>query len=432
MRSRYPGRSWFAGLCLAWVVLVHGPLADSSHGADWTQFRGPKGIGISDETGLPQEWSDKKNIAWKAELPGHGSSSPIVLGDRVFVTCYSGYGLSEDQPGDIQQLTRSLLCLSRQDGKLMWQMDVAAELPEESFDSFQTLHGYASSTPATDGEQVFVFFGRSGVVAHDLQGKQAWRVSVGTNVHDWGSGTSPVLFKNLVIVNASVESDALVALDKKDGHEVWRAEGIQSAWNTPLLVDVAGGDPELVISSQGQVRAYNPASGEPLWTCDGIQDYVCPSVTAHEGVVFVIGGRGTPGLAVRAGGRGDVTSSHILWSMPKGSNVSSPVYHDGYFYWAQESDGIIFCADAKSGELVYQQRLKPRPGMIYASAVAADGKLYFVSREAGTFVVAAGRKFKLLAHNRIASDKSIFNGSPAVSQGQLFLRSDRFLYCIGK
>ncbi|HXT58809.1 MAG TPA: PQQ-binding-like beta-propeller repeat protein, partial [Pirellulales bacterium] len=167
------------------------------------------------------------------------------------------------------------------------------------------------------------------------------------------------------------------------------------------------------------------------WHCSGIEDYVCPSVIAHDGVVYAIGGRGKPGVAVPAGGEGDV-SDKILWKTPKGSNVSSPVYHDGYLFWVSESKGVAYCIDAKTGEAVYEERIEPRPDRIYASPVAADGKIYYVSRDKGVYVLAAKPEYELLAHNVIAGDPSIFNASPAVSDGQLLLRSDTHLYCIGK
>jgi len=406
-------------------------LALAAAGADWPQFRGPGGVGESSEQGLPETWSDDENIVWKTALPGHGASSPITYGDRIYLTAYSGYGLSEEQPGEMNDLERQVVCLDRASGKIVWTQPIETLLPEQPYQGFQALHGYASSTPATDGERLYVFFGKSGVFAFDLNGKPLWRTSLGEKIHNWGSATSPVLYKNLVIVNASVESGALVALDKSNGEEVWRTPGMIAAWNSPLLVDLPGGGVDLVISVKGQLRGFDPETGNERWHCAGIEDYVCPSVIAHDGIVYAIGGRGRPGLAVAAGGEGDVTDK-ILWKTPKGSNVSSPVFHDGYLYWASESQGVAYCVDAKSGNTVYAERIEPRPDRIYASPVVADGKIYYVSRDKGAYVLPARPEYKLLAHNVIASDESIFNASPAVSDGQLLLRSDKYLYCIGK
>jgi outer membrane protein assembly factor BamB len=243
-----------------------------------------------------------------------------------------------------------------------------------------------------------------------------------------------LLYKDLVIVNASVESGAIVALDKLTGKEAWRADGIRGSWNTPVLVDVPGGETELVVCVPMTVLGLDPATGKRFWRSQGIPDggYVCPSVVAHEGIVYAIGGRTNTALAVRAGGRGDVTSTHELWRTNKGSNVCSPVYHDGYLYWVHERSGIANCLNATTGQAVYQERLTPRPGVVYASALLADGKLYVVSQHEGTFVLAAKPEFELLAHNTFADDDSRTNASPAVSNGQLLLRTDSNLYCIGQ
>jgi outer membrane protein assembly factor BamB len=327
-------------------------------------------------------------------------------------------------------LERRVVCLDRKQGEIIWQTTAKTLLPEQAYQGFQSLHGYSSSTPATDGERLYVFFGKSGAFAFDLDGKQLWHADVGSKTHGWGSATSPVLYQNLVIINASVESGALVALDKETGNEVWRTPGMVAAWNTPLLVDLPGGRIDLVISVKGQLLGFDPATGKERWHSRGIDDYVCPSVIAHDGVIYAIGGRGRPGLAVPAGGEGDV-SDKILWTTQAGSNVSSPVYHDGYLYWVSESKGIAYCINAKTGEAVYEKRMEPRPDRIYASPVLADGKIYYVSRNNGAFVVAAKPEYELLAHNVIKSDDSVFNASPAVNNGQLLLRSDKRLYCIG-
>jgi outer membrane protein assembly factor BamB len=398
--------------------------------ADWLQFRGPGGLGVAPDQGLPATWSATENIVWKTDLPGPGGSSPIVVGSKIFLTCYSGYGIPGEKASAMDALKRHLVCLDRASGKVLWTSDVASELPETPYQGYQALHGYSSGTPVSDGQNIYVFFGKTGVFAFDLNGKQLWQASVGTRIHGWGSGTSPVLSGDLVIVNASVESGALVALHKKTGKQVWTARGMQSSWNTPVLVNV-GGRQELVVSVSGRLLAFEPQTGAPLWTCHGVDDYVCPSVIGHEGVIYAIGGRSNTAVAVRAGGKGDVTKTHTLWRLNRGSNVSSPVYHDGHLYWASESRGIVYCVDAKKGEVVYEERLKPTSDRIYASPVVADGKLFYVSRNRGAYVLAAKPEFQFLAHNTIAGDTSVFNGSPAITDGQLLLRSDRCLYCIG-
>ena len=400
--------------------------------ADWPQFRGPGGLGVAADKSLPATWSDNANIAWKTDLPGSGSSSPIVVGDKIFVTCYSGYGLDQDDPGDPKNLKRHLICLGKQ-GKILWTRDIVTAAKDAAYTgSYITQHGYASSTPVSDGKTIYCFFGVAGVVAFDLGGKQLWQSSVGTGTNSWGTGTSPILSGDLVIVNASAESSSLVALNKKDGSVAWKQPGKEWwSWTTPLLTD-ANGRQEVVISIYVRLRGHDSKTGKELWNCAGLDDYVCPSPVAHDGVVFVIGARDNTAMAIKAGGSGDVSKTHVLWTVGRGSNVSSPLYHDGHLYWASEKRGVVYCVDVKSGKMKHEQRLDPNPDLVYASAFLAGGKIYYVSRNHGTYVIDAKPQFKQLAHNVIASDTSVFNGSPAAMDGKLLLRSDRRLYCIGK
>ena len=412
------------------LTVLNVVFAVSLVGADWPQFRGPGGAGASDETGLPVTWSDTENLLWRTPLPGPGTSSPITAGNRVFLTCYTGYGLDASAPGNMDDLRLHVLCVGLGDGKILWDREVQPKLPEQPYKSVMNLHGYASSTPAADSERVYAFFGKSDVVAFDHDGRELWRVDVGSRVCGWGTAASVVLHGELVIVNAAIESGALVALNKVDGKEVWRADRIRRTWNTPALVEAPAGKRELVLAIDGQLLGFEPATGERLWTCGGLRGYVSPSVVSHDGIVYAVG-RGRIAVAVRAGGRGDVTGSHLLWKTAKGSNVPSPVYHDGHLYFAEAGHGVLHCLNATTGEVVYTERLRPRPGAIYASPVVADGKLYYVSRGDGVYVVAAALQFNLLAHNTFAADASLSNASLAAVDGRLLLRSDKFLYRIG-
>ncbi len=409
--------------CIAFLILPAGA-------ADWPNFRGPHSSGISEEKDLPTKWSDKENLVWKIDLPGPGSSSPIVWGDKVFVACYSGYGVNRQSPGNQDDLARHLLCVDRTQGKVLWDKEVKAKLPEQRFAGFMLNHGYASSTPATDGDRVYVFHGKTGVFAYDFAGKELWQADVGDKLatQGWGTGTSPLLYKDLVILNADVESNSLIALNKKTGKEEWRTPDLRSGWGSPALVDVPGGKPEIVLSFPNTVRGFDPDTGKELWKCDGIKDgYLCTTVVSKDGIVYLVGGNRTKNaLAIKAGGTGDVTKTNLLWTKRVGSNVPSPAIYGEYLHWVNEG-GTAYCLKAKDGESVYQERLN---GGFYASVIIADGKIYAVSQKGGTFVLAAGPKFEQLAHNNL-SDDSTFNASPAVSQGQLFLRSDKRLYCIG-
>lgn len=396
---------------------------------DWPCFRGPSRVGTSTASGLPVSWNANEHVVWKTALPGPGASSPIVFGDHIYVTCYTGYLVDGQPSGSLEDLERHLICLRREDGEIIWEQAVAAKLPEES--SIRD-HGYAANTPVADPDGVIAFWGKSGVVAFDHDGRQQWQVDVGSNTSGWGTAASPVLYRDLVIINASVESASLVALDRRTGQEAWRASGIQEAWNTPLVVATASGDDELVVGIHGKILAFDPASGAPLWSCEtDIGWYMVPSAVAADGVVYFLGGRsGTAALAVRTGGRGDVTATHRVWTSRHGSNVTSPVYHDGHLYWMHEKIGIAFCAEADTGEIVYRERLN-RAGQVYASTLLADGRLYYLNRRGTTFVLSAAPQFELLAANEL-DDGSVFNASPAVTGNRILIRSDKFLYCLGQ
>lgn len=342
---------------------------------------------------------------------------------------YSGYGL-EPNEGEQANLRRHVLCFDRNEGKLLWEKTIEPKLPEHNYQGEGSYQGYAGSTPITDGERLYVFFGKTGVFCFDLEGKELWQASVGEGISGWGSGCSPILYGELLIVNASVESNSLVGLNKLTGEKVWEAKGIDAAWNTPLVID-AKERKELIVSIQNHVLGLSPDTGIEFWRAEGVHRYVCPSVVAHDGVVYAIGG-GHTSLAVRSGGTGDVTESHGLWRLTKGSNVGSPIYHEGHLYWASDNGGILCCQNAATGEVVFQERLDPGPGRIWSSPVLVEGKMYFVSQHNGVFVVAAEPTFKQLAHNVIEGDDSRSNGSLAVSNGAFFLRSDKNLYCIKK
>jgi outer membrane protein assembly factor BamB len=420
------------------VSAVIGPIFVSSvalaapKDGDWPQFRGAGALGRSEAKGLPLTWSDEKNVVWKAALPGPGASSPIVLGDRIYITSYTGFATSSREPGEMTNLKRHLLCLNLADGKIIWDTAVPAEMPEQ--DRIREGHGYASSTPVADAERVYAFFGKTGVFAFDHSGKQLWKTKVGDKLNGWGSATSPVLYKDYLIVNASIESDSLVALDKKTGKEVWRANVSNESWHAPVFVTAPDGSTEVVAAKNGRVLGFNADSGEALWNVKtGIPWYMCPTPVVQDGIVYVIGGRTPNGaLAIRPGGRGDVTASHVVWKVGKGSNVPSPILHDGHLYFAHENLGIVYCLNAKTGELVYEERLEPSPGQIYASPVMGDGKIYFTGRGGRTVVIAANPKFEKLAESTLESNRGMFNSSPAISGNRILLRSNRALYCLGE
>jgi outer membrane protein assembly factor BamB len=418
-------RRFCFSICVSLVILP------ATLAGDWMQFRGPGGQGVSEDQGLPVTWSETENIVWKTRLPGLGTSSPITVGDAIFLTCYSGYAESPQAPGDQKNLMRHLVCLDRKSGAIRWSKDVKPELPESVYRAGNDgQHGYASSTPASDGESLFVFFGKSGVFRFDLAGNQLWSLSVGKGTTGWGSATSPLLYHNLVIVNASVESGALVALHKADGAVAWRLPGTASAWSSPMLVEVPGGKAELVLNlagKPGKIIGIDPDTGQQLWSCAGNNDgYVVASVVSHDGVVYAIAGRTNRSVAVKAGGTGEVPE---LWTSRNDSRVNSPVYHAGYLYWLNEQRGMAMCIDAATGKEVYAQRVRG-VGRAYASGVYGDGKIYYVTDNATTFVLAAKPQYELLATNKL-EDTARTNASPVIDHGRLLIRTDAYLYCVG-
>jgi outer membrane protein assembly factor BamB len=429
-RSTRSGRRWLGMVVVAvgMYFLTLSAMAASPSDSDWPQFRGPTGMGLSQAKGLPTKWSDNEGIVWKASLPGAGASSPIIIGDRIYLTSFDGYAAANPN-GSLDDLSRAVHCLSAKDGKVVWNAPVKVEAPEQ--DRIREDHGYATSTPVCDGERLYVFFGASGVYAFDLNGRQLWRTPVGETLNGWGSANSLSLHKDLVLVNASIESESLIALRRDSGKEVWRVGGMNESWNMPLVIDVPGKSQELIVAKFGQILGLNPATGETLWTCEtNIQWYMTPSLVADKGIVYCIGGRSGGALAVRAGGRGDVTKTHRLWTGRNGSNVSSPIYHDGHLYFANDNSGIVYCVKADTGKTLYEKRLD-RCEQVYASPILADGKLYYLSRSGQAYVVAAKPTFEQIAYNDF-DERSVFNASPAVVGNRLLIRSDKTLYCIGK
>ena len=248
------------------MVAVSMVLWSSDIYAEWARFRGPNGNGISTEKHpLPTNWNGTRNLQWKIPLPGPGSSSPIVVGDKIFVTYWSGYGMDRRNPGELKQLRRHLICIDRHTGKTLWSVAIAARLPEISYSGMITQHGYASHTPVSDGKHVYAFFGKSGVFCFDMEGKQVWQRHIGkeSDPEGRGSASSPILHKDLLIVTAGAESEALVALDRKTGKEVWRQEaaGLNATWGTPALAQAGLNRTDLVIAVPREIWGLNPNTG---------------------------------------------------------------------------------------------------------------------------------------------------------------------------
>ena len=410
---------------LVFVVVLFFSSAASSQ--DWAEFLGPSGAAKSNDSAVTS-WNESENLVWKYDLPGPGSSSPIIVGQRIFVTCYSGAGPS---------LRRHIICVDKNSGEQLWATEIAVDYREDSYSGYITEHGYASNTPVSDGEHLFVFLGKGGVHAFDLEGNKVWSVDVGKESSNrrWGSAASLVLFEDSVIVNAAEESQAIISLEKATGNERWRQQAgmLELAYGTPRLVSLGNDQHELVISVPEEIWSINPKTGKLKWYAEtSMTGNVTPSVIVDKGTIFSFGGyRSSGSLAVRAGGKGNVTDSHTVWSGRSSSYVATPLLHEGRLYWIDDR-GIAYCISATDGEVVYRERVQDlqsgRP--VYASPTLIGENIYVVTRRSGTIVYPPGDVFKPIAQNVIAGDETDFNASPAVSDGKIYLRSNRSLYCI--
>lgn len=407
---------------------------------EWTRFRGPNGSGMVSGPAIPTEWSVEKNLKWKADLPGKGTSSPIVSGDRVYVTCYTGFGLSAEEPGNPEDLVRHLLAFDRKTGKELWRTSVPSTENEDPYRGFIQQHGYASSTPTTDGENIFVLFGKSGLYAFDRDGNQLWQTSLGTQSDPakWGDGSSPILYDNLVVANAGILGHQFVAVDKSNGEIVWTLEdeSFTNCWSTPTVAKVAGGD-ELLFQVPKMVVAVNPKTGEKLWTAESpLDDSTCASIITKDANAYLMGSRAGHALALKCGGKGDITATNTLWQTRLRSGICTPVIVGDQMYWT--SGGIFFAAKLADGEYVYKERL-PRiggptggfPNSDYSSPIAVADQIVLFTRNGESYVIQPGTEFEIIGHNAaFKGDDSAFSATPAARDGELFVRSEQHLYCI--
>lgn len=410
------------------TVALFTPESQSQGDDGWTRFRGANAAGVASDSQLPLTWSNTENVAWKLALPGRGSSSPVFRNGQVFLTAFSGYGVDADKPGNLSDLRLHTLCIDFESGKLLWDETIEASKSEQQAGQRIGEHGYASPTPTVDDQAVYAAFGPSGLVAYDLFGKRLWQRSVGTNTKGFGAASSPILYKSLVIINASIEDKAAYGLDKKTGEIVWRAEGIHEAWTTPTLAVLPNGSTELVLNQKDWILGLDPDTGAELWRCKGVPDYVVPCVVVDGDILYCSGGRQNRTIAVRAGGRGDVTETHKLWDVVAGANVSSPLYYNGYLYWSHDKS-MALCVRASDGEEMFRKRLATS-GRIYASVVLAGDRLLMTTRDAGVIVLAADPAYREIGVNQLGTTSESFNATPAIVGNALLLRSDQFLYKI--
>ncbi|HTN76671.1 MAG TPA: PQQ-binding-like beta-propeller repeat protein [Pirellulaceae bacterium] len=389
---------------------------------NWPQWRGPWGTGVAQEKSAPLAWSKEKNVRWRVALPGPGNSTPIVWNNQVFVTCAAEEGRQ-----------RGLYCFDRQTGREQWQRVVEFTGDEPT----HSTNPACSGSPVTDGERVIAWHGSAGLYCYDLAGKELWKKDLGKFEHVWGVGSSPVLYKDLVILNAGPGLNvAIIALKKATGEEVWRKEfeGMKStkldefrgSWSTPV-VHREGERDVLLLPLPEKLRAVDPLTGEELWSCGGASKLFYTSALTSNDVVVVMCGYTGPAFAVRGGGEGDVTQSHRLWlhTVKNPQRVGSGVVVDGHVYILNE-DGIAWCIDVVSGEVRWKERLGG--GATWCSAVLVAGKIYFANTAGDTFIIEPNpQECRRLGKNSLGE---LMRASPAVSNGELFLRTYAALYCI--
>lgn len=386
--------------------------------SDWPAWRGPTGQGFSDEKNLPLKWSAKENVKWKVPLADPGNSTPVIWGDKIFLT-------QANKGGTV----RSLMCLARADGKPLWQKDVAYDEEERNWGGIT----YTNASPALDAERVVVSFASAGMYCYDHSGKELWkRTDLGTWQHGFGSGASPVLYGDLAILwcgpNEGKGRNFLLAVNSTTGETVWEHNEKVGSWGTPLIAKVEGRD-QLLLSVVPHLKGFNPKTGKELWVCKGLTKYVYTSPLYGNGVAVSMSGYGGAALAVKLGGADDITKDR-LWLHPTNiQRVGSGMIVGDHVYMVDEN-GVPRCYELTSGDELWKVEKAPA-GMTWGSMVHADGKLYVLMRGGETLVFAAGPKYELLAKNSLGKGEQT-NSSPSISNGEIFLRTFRHLWCISE
>lgn len=445
---------WFF-LSAALVATLIGSMAAGSAGpeAHWPQWRGPDLNGVARGT-APAQWSETRNIKWKTPVPGRGFSTPVLWGDRLFLTTAVPTGPAPEPPpqptagapgggrrggpggggGPQAEHRFEVVCLDRKTGKILWQRTAKTATPHEGY--HRTYGSFASNSPVTDGKHLYAFFGSRGLFCYDLDGKLVWEKDLGVQMRmllQFGEGTATALDGDRIfLVFDHQEGSFVVALDKRTGKELWRAPREErSSWGTPLVLE-HNGRKQLVISATTKVRGYDVETGKVLWECAGLGGNVIPAPVYHNGIVYVMSGFRNPNLmAIRLGREGDLTGTDaIVWSQNRGASYTpSPVLHDNKLYVLTDQ-GMLSCFNAATGEPYYHQVRLPKSYNFKASPVAANGKLYLATEDSDVVVVKMGETFEVLATNTLP--EQVFIASPVIVGGEIFLRSQNNVYCIAE
>jgi outer membrane protein assembly factor BamB len=426
-RLLVPSLALFCGLALSHAD------TPTPRAANWPQWRGPSGQGYCDDTRAPLSWSETQNLLWKIKLPGPGNSTPIVWGDRIFLTAAGDRGAE-----------RYVLCVRASDGKVLWQKTAArGVVPERS----HVWNGWASPSCATDGSHVYAFFGTPGLFCYDLEGNQLWKKTFGAfrSETGWGTGASPFLHGDRVILNCDNDGGpgaapaALVAVDRKTGAVRWTTPRDQGqGFSTPRLIPCAG-RMDLVLNGPLGLWGYDPATGKERWRCtrsdpNDRHRFGEPMPVNNDKMIFVASGRDGPCQGLRLPDKGDVTRNHVVWQKPRGRgrrDVASAILWQDKVYCA-DRNALLTCYDLATGKELFASRLGRRGTNALASPIALRGHLLWLLDDGTTVVVKPGARLDIVRRNSLGGTSLDFGASPAVSNGRIFLRSQSHLYCIGQ
>ena len=441
----------FFSTAIVFAALASGFVSEDEN---WAYWRGAesRGMAVGD---APLHWSDTENVLWKVAVPGKGNSSPIVWDDRIFVTTAIPTGAapkqnaapqaaSAKQPGrgfnpmgssgPQAEHSFDVLCYDRKTGKLLWRKTATTAVPHEGFHS--TYGSFASNSPVTDGKHVYAFFGSRGMYCYDMEGNLVWEKDFGVQMRmrmAFGEGMAPVLSGDRLILVFDHEGDSfMVVLDKNSGEEIWRVSRDEgSDWAAPLVVDYQG-QKQIIVNGTNKVRCYDFESGKLIWECGGLGANTIPHPVALDDMVFVMTGFRDPNLmAIRLGRSGDLTGTDaIVWNQTRGNSYTpSPVLYDNKLYVLTD-DGKVSCYNARTGEPYYHQVRLPKTYSFKSSPVGANGKLYLASENEDVIVLRMGEEYEVLATNTMTDQ--MFIATPAISRGEIFLRSQNYLYCISE
>ncbi len=386
---------------------------------NWPGWRGPSRNGVTTEKNIPWQWSSEEGICWRIPVPGSGISNPVIWEDRVIVT-------ASDGP---QQADLHVICYAREDGRELWHQRLWGSAPTRYHAEKSSM---ASPAPVTDGKHVFAFFGTGDVFCFDMQGQLQWQRSLASEYgrfeNRFAASSSPLLFEDLLLLQCDHYGDSYVlALEQSTGANRWKTDRPETwlSWASPQLVPVADGGQELILSGSHKVDAFDPRTGEKLWTVTGMCRECIPTPVFGNGHLYVVSGPKGPTMAIQPGGRGDVTATHVKWQNRRGAPFVPSAILVGDYYYLVDDAGIATCLDSKTGKRLWQKRF---PGKFTASPVAGDGKLFFTNESGETVVIAAGvPEYRRLARNSVGEP---VYASAAISGGQFYLRTNRHLICI--